>query len=122
MSACSGKEILEELLYYLPIGDARARVLASANCIPCALPYITSQFMPRSPGDRPAVIPPRARNFGFLGQFCEVADDTVFTVEYSVRTAFVAVYGLLGLNRRVKPIYRSYLRPGVVLRALRALA
>jgi oleate hydratase len=122
MSACSGKEILEELFFHLPIGDAKDRVLASANCIPCAMPFITSQFMPRSAKDRPRVIPSGARNFAFLGQFCEVPGETVFTVEYSVRTAQMAVYGLLRLNRQVTPIYRGYRHPDVVLRALRALA
>ena len=122
MSECSGREILEELFHHLPIGDAEGRVIASANCIPCAMPFITSQFMARSPGDRPAVVPDGAKNFAFLGQFCEVADDTVFTVEYSVRTAQAAVYSLLGLDRKTTPMYRGYLRPGVVLRALRAMA
>jgi oleate hydratase len=84
------------------------------------MPFITSQFMPRAAGDRPAVIPAGARNFAFLGQFCELADDTVFTVEYSVRTAQTAVYHLLDLPRTVTPIYRGYRDPGVVLRALRA--
>jgi len=122
MSVCSGKEILEELFFHLQIGDAEDQILASANCIPCAMPFITSQFMPRSAEDRPRVIPTKARNFAFLGQFCEVPGDTVFTVEYSVRTAQMAVYGLLGLSRQVTPIYRGYLDPRVTLRALRALA
>lgn len=122
MLECSGREILEELVHHLPLGDDRKRVFASANCIPCAMPFITSQFMPRVRGDRPAVVPTGARNFAFLGQFCELPDDTVFTVEYSVRTAQVAVYTLLNLDRKVTPLYRGYLRPGVVFRALRALA
>lgn len=122
MSECSGKEILQELLFHLPVGEVRDRVLATANGIPCVMPFITSQFMPRQAGDRPAVIPANARNFAFLGQFCEVADDTVFTVEYSVRTAQTAVYGLLDLPRTVTPIYRGARDLGVVLRALRALA
>jgi oleate hydratase len=120
MSECSGREILEELFHHLPLGDAKDRVLASANCIPCAMPYITSQFMPRVRGDRPAVVPEGARNFAFLGQFCDLPEDVVFTVEYSVRTAQVAVYTLLRLDREVTPLYRGYLRPGVVLRALSA--
>jgi myosin-crossreactive antigen len=39
-----------------------------------------------------------------------------------VRTAQMAIYGLLGLDRKVTPIYRGYLNPGVVLRGLRAMA
>lgn len=122
MPACSGREILQELVFHLPLGEAAARVLAGAHCIPCVMPYITSQFMPRSPGDRPAVIPRGARNFAFLGQFCEVPDDTVFTVEYSVRTARMAVDGLLRLPREIQPVYPGHRNPTVVLRALRALA
>lgn len=122
MSECSGKEILQELLFHLPVGEARDRIIATANCIPCLMPFITSQFMPRRAGDRPAVIPANFHNFAFLGQFCEVADDTVFTVEYSVRTAQTAVYGLLDLPRALTPIYRGNRDLGVVLRALRALA
>jgi oleate hydratase len=122
MAECSGREILAELFHHLPVGDAEDRIVASANCIPCAMPFITSQFMPRNAGDRPKVVPASARNFAFLGQYCEVPEDTVFTVEYSVRTAQTAVYELLGLKRKPTPLYRGYLRPSVVLRALRALA
>ncbi len=120
MTECSGKEILQELLFHLPVGEASDRILAGSNCIPCMMPFITSQFMPRAAGDRPAVIPAGVSNFAFLGQFCELADDTIFTVEYSVRTAQTAVYHLLDLPRAVTPIYRGYRDPGVVLRALRA--
>jgi oleate hydratase len=104
MSECSGKEILQELLFHLPVGEAGDRILAGANCIPCMMPFITSQLMPRAAGDRPAVIPAVARSFAFLGQFWELADDTIFTVEYSVRTAQTAVYHLLDLARAVTPI------------------
>lgn len=122
MAECNGREILTELFHYLPVGGAADRIIDSANCIPCAMPYITSQFMPRTHGDRPAVVPEGAENFAFLGQYCEVPDDTVFTVEYSVRTAQMAVCELLGLSRKVTPMYRGYLHPAIVLRALRAMA
>jgi oleate hydratase len=122
MTECSGREILTELFHHLPVGDSAARIIDAANCIPCAMPYITSQFMPRTHGDRPAVVPDGASNFAFLGQYCEAPEDTVFTVEYSVRTAQMAVCELLGLTRKVTPIYRGYLHPSVVLRALRAMA
>lgn len=122
MLQCSGREILEELFHHLPAGEVGYQVVARANCIPCIMPFITSQFMPRRPGDRPSVVPPGSRNFAFLGQYCEVPEDTVFTVEYSVRTAQLAVAHLLGLRRSVTPLYRGYLRPGVVFKALRAFA
>lgn len=120
MADCTGREILDELAWHLPFENSQ-ELLASGNCIPCSLPWITSQFMPRIPGDRPSVNPPGAANFAFLGQFCEVPEDTVFTVEYSVRTAQMAVNELLGLNRSAQPIYRGFAKPGVLFRALRAL-
>lgn len=64
-----------------------AQTLDSANCIPCRMPYITSMFMPRSPGDRPLPVPRGSRNLALLNQFVEILEDIVFTVEFSVRTA-----------------------------------
>ena len=122
MTECSGREILDELFEHLPIGEAGDRVIAAANCIPCMLPFITSQFMPRRRGDRPAVICADVANVAFVGQYCEVPEDTVFTVEYSVRTAQTAVYGLLGLDKHVTPMFRGYRDPRIVARALRAMA
>ena len=51
--------------------------------------------------DRPDVIVDGAVNFAFLGQLLITPRDTVFTTEYSVRTAMEAVYGLLGVDRGV---------------------
>ena len=55
--------------------------------------------MPRSIGDRPLVVPENARNIAFIGNFAETERDTVFTTEYSVRTAMEAVYQLLDIDR-----------------------
>ena len=59
--------------------------------------------MPREKGDRPEVIPHDCANIALIGQFVET-EDVVFTVETSVRTAMMAVYGLLGLDKKVIPI------------------
>jgi len=40
----------------------------------------------------------------FISQFVEIADDVVFTVEYSVRAAQMAVYELLGIDRKIPPV------------------
>src|SRR5208283_1671771 len=80
------------------------QAIEPANCIPCRMPYITSMFMPRSPGDRPPPVPRMSRNFAFVSQFVEIPDDVVFTVEYSVRVAQMAVYDLLGIDREIPPI------------------
>ena len=63
--------------------------------------------MPRTKGDRPDVIPDGCVNFAFLGQFADTPRDTVFTTEYSVRTAMEAVYGLLGVDRGVPEVWGS---------------
>ena len=49
-------------------------------------------------------VPAGSRNFGFISQFVEIPDDVVFTVEYSVRAAQMAVYQLLGITRAVPPV------------------
>jgi oleate hydratase len=77
--------------------------------------------MPRMKGDRPLVIPEGAKNFAFLGQFVEVPNDCVFTVEYSVRTAQTAVFGLFDCGREVTPVYRGDHDVQVLHEALRAL-
>ena len=53
------------------------------------------------------MIPDGCKNFAFLGQFAETPRDTVFTTEYSVRTAMEAVYGLLGVDRGVPEVWGS---------------
>ncbi|MDO9316392.1 MAG: oleate hydratase [Burkholderiaceae bacterium] len=101
MADCNGDEILQELCGHLRLD---LDVMASANCIPCRMPYITSMFMPRAPGDRPPPVPPGTRNFAFISQFVEVPLDTVFTVEFSVRAAQMAVYELLGIERAIPAV------------------
>lgn len=71
------------------------------------MPYITSFFMPRTQGDRPKVVPEGCVNFAFIGQFADTARDTVFTTEYSVRTAMEAVYTLLDVDRGVPEVFGS---------------
>ncbi|MBW3085135.1 Oleate hydratase [Austwickia sp. TVS 96-490-7B] len=108
LSECTGREMFTELLFHMGLKDRVEEILAhTVNVIPAMMPYITSQFMPRVAGDRPAVIPEGSRNFAFLGQYAEVPGDCVFTVEYSVRTAMTAVYGLLDLERPVVEVFPS---------------
>ncbi|OHV96484.1 oleate hydratase [Janthinobacterium lividum] len=101
MSECSGEEILRELCGHL---NFDLDIMATANCIPCSMPYITSMFMPRAKSDRPLPVPANSVNLAFVSQFVELADDVVFTVEYSVRAAQTAVYQLLGVQRDVPAI------------------
>ncbi|MFM0500196.1 oleate hydratase [Paraburkholderia caffeinilytica] len=121
MSACTGREILTELFGHLRVEAEASRILEHANCIPCMMPFITSQFLPRLRGDRPAVVPDGWRNLAFIGQFCELPDDVVFTVEYSVRSAQNAVYALLGLDKTAPDVYKGQHDPRVVYKAFSAL-
>ena len=106
---CTGREITEEWLYQIGVPEEQISELAahSAVCVPTMMPYITAFFMPRAKGDRPDVIPDGCVNFAFLGQFADTPRDTVFTTEYSVRTAMEAVYGLLGVDRGVPEVWGS---------------
>jgi oleate hydratase len=85
------------------------------------MPFITSQFLARAHGDRPEVVPEGWMNLAFTGQFCELPDDVVFTVEYSIRSAASAVYALLGLNRKPPPVYNGQYDPRVLYQALKTL-
>jgi oleate hydratase len=85
------------------------------------MPFITSQFLPRSKGDRPHVVPEDSKNLAFIGQYCELPDDVVFTVEYSIRSPQTAVYSLLGLERRPPAVYKGQYNPRVLLEAFLAL-
>ena len=118
MSECTGEEILQELFQHLKLGDLAQPIIDAAICIPCMMPFITSQFMPRVKGDRPDVVPPGAKNFAFIGQFCEIPDDVVFTVEYSVRSAQMAVYALLGIDKVIPPVFKGHHDVGVLFNAL----
>lgn len=122
MSDCSGEELLRELLYHLgvekPLMD---EIVKETISIPVMMPYITSQFMPRRKGDRPEVVPTGSVNLAFLGQFAEIEDDCVFTVEYSIRSAITAVYSILGLDKQVPQIYGSKYDVRVLANAAKTL-
>jgi oleate hydratase len=116
--------MLEELWFHLKVQEIMRPVMEAgkANCIPVAMPYVDSLFQPRTPGDRPEVLPQGAANFAFLGQFAEAPLDCVFTVEYSVRTAQMAVYGLFETAKEVLPVYDSIHRPEYLIKAAKAIA
>jgi oleate hydratase len=122
MAEASGREVLEELAHHLHL-DARRRehFFDNAVVIPCRMPLITSQFMPRRAGDRPPVLPSGAQNFAVIGQYCEIPGDCVFTVEYSVRSAWTAVHGLTEQVAPPPPVVRSDRDPGALFRAARVL-
>ena len=121
MSSASGREIMTEILGHLRLEADAGRILETCTCIPCMMPFITSQFLCRAKGDRPQVVPEGSKNLAFIGQFCELPDDVVFTVEYSIRSAQTAVYSLLSLNRTPPPVYKGQYDPRVLLQAFLAI-
>lgn len=124
MADCTGEEMLQELWYHLKVKDMMDPIMTSGkiNCIPVAMPFVDSLFMPRTIGNRPDVLPKGSTNFAFLGQFAEVPDDCVFTVEYSVRCAQVAVRGMFETDKEVLPIYDSIHMPDVLIKAAKAIS
>lgn len=121
MRECTGEEILIELLHHLHFEHSQEEILDTiVNVIPCMMPYIDSQFQPRKKADRPQVVPEGSTNFAMISQFVEIPEDMVFTEEYSVRAARIAVYKLLGVkNKKVSPVTQYKKEPGVLLKALK---
>lgn len=107
MSECTGEEIMTELLYHLNMLDIKDELLAHTYISTCMMPYITTQFMPRNKTDRPEIVPDGCTNIAFIGQYVEVPDDVVFTVEMSVRTGLTSVYKLTGLEKDIPEVYPS---------------
>ena len=107
MAECNGDEILAEFLYHLNMLDMYEELRKHTYVSICMMPYITSQFMPRSENDRPRVVPTNCTNLAFIGQFVEVPGDVVFTIETSCRTPLEAVYELTGIDKEIIEVYPS---------------
>ncbi|AWN14996.1 Myosin-crossreactive antigen [Salinisphaera sp. LB1] len=121
MPKCTGREVVTELCFHLGLIDQVDEVLAATKARIALMPYITAQFMPRAQGDRPAVVPDGCTNLALMGQFVETHNDVVFTLESSVRTARIGVYGLLGVPKQVPDIYPGQYDIRRLLQATRTL-
>ena len=121
MKECTGQELLNEYLHHLHIPEDRIAELMKTviNVIPCYMPYVDAQFEPRKYSDRPQVIPAGSTNFAMVSQFVEIPDDMVFTEEYSVRAARLAVYGLLDVKKTICPVTPYNRQPKILLKALK---
>jgi oleate hydratase len=122
MTECSGREILEELLHHLGIDADADRILDSSIVRPCYMPFVTSLFLKRKVSDRPDLVPEGSTNLALIGQYVEIPDDCVFTVEYSVRGAQTAVYKLLpDLGKEPTPFQHVSRDIRVIYHAFKAL-
>ena len=102
ITKCSGSEILTETIRQFGFDSDEAHILDTSVCMPCYLPHAGSVWLTRKKKNRPQVVPNGAKNFAFLGQFCEMELDTMFTMEYSVRSAREAV-SILFNKPKIKP-------------------
>lgn len=119
MKDCTGEEIFDELLYHLHLIDRKEEIKKDIiNVIPCMMPYVDAQFQPRKMTDRPNVVPKGSTNFAMISQFVEIPEDMVFTEEYSVRAARIAVYTLLGINKPICKVTPYHKDPKVLKKAL----
>lgn len=119
MKDCTGEELLTELLCHLHMENRKEEIMADIiNVIPCMMPYVDAQFQPRKMVDRPEVVPEGSTNFAMISQFVEIPEDMVFTEEYSVRAARIAVYTLMGIDKKICPVTPYVKNPRVLLKAL----
>ena len=63
-------------------------------------------------------MPEGSKNLAFLGNFAETERDTVFTTEYSVRTAMEAAYTLMNVDRGVPEVFASSFDARMLMNAL----
>ena len=121
MRECTGKEILVELLHHLHFEDEQDEIMDTIiNVIPCMMPYIDAQFQPRKMTDRPPVVPEGSTNFAMVSQFVEIPEDMVFTEEYSVRAARIAIYTLFNVtDKEICPVTPYKKDPKVLANALK---
>lgn len=122
----TGREMLEEVLGHLaridksndPISNHTEEIMDSiVNVVPAHMPYASALFNVRTTNDRPKVVPDGSKNLAFISQFCEMPFDMVFTEQYSVRAAQIAVYTLLGLDLPLTPVHHYEKDPIVLARA-----
>ncbi len=121
MRDCTGEELLIELLHHLHMEDQLDEIMGTVvNVIPCMMPYIDAQFQPRKMTDRPNVVPKGSTNFAMISQFVEIPEDMVFTEEYSVRAARIAIYTLFNVkNKKICPVTPYKKQPRILKEALK---
>jgi oleate hydratase len=119
MNACTGAEVLEEVLRQLRFDKQLDAIMTSSICIPCDLPYVNNIWMPRNRTDRPRPVPEGATNLGLIGQYVEVPREVAFTIEYSARTAWEAIRLLLKRGSAPPPVYQGQYDPKALFNALK---
>ena len=122
----TGREMLLETIGHLgridttahPITDRVDELMSTViNVVPAHMPYASALFNRRTTLDRPKVVPDGSKNLAFISQFTDMPFDMVFTEQYSVRCAQVAVYTLLGLDKPLTKLHHYERDPRVLAKA-----
>ena len=95
MDACSGAEILEELLRQLRFDEKLNDDHGVVDLHSLRHALREQHLVDPQATDRPRPVPEGSTNLGLIGQYVEVPRDVAFTIEYSARTAWEAIYLLL---------------------------
>jgi oleate hydratase len=119
MTACSGAEVLEETLKQLRFDKQFGSIMASSICVPCYMPYVNNVWLPWSRGDMPPPVPNGATNLGLIGQYIDMPAEIAFTIECSVRSAWVAIRTLLKRGPEPPPVYQGQYDPKALADALK---
>lgn len=122
MKECTGEEILYEWVCQMHWEEDFEEIKKDIlNVIPCYMPYIDAQFQPHAMADRPPVVPEGSKNFAMVSQFVEIPKDMVFTEEYSVRAARIAVYKLFDIKKQIAPVTPHNHDPVVLAKATQTM-
>ncbi|KAL3442046.1 oleate hydratase [Aspergillus insuetus] len=104
MCCCAGQEILSELLSHLAPWPEFEEALSTTTTIPNLWPLASAALANRAHGDRPCTFPLGPSNIAVIGPFSEVADATVCGLDYGIRSAQIAVDGLMSLHQRLPKV------------------
>lgn len=107
LTECTGHDILQEVLGQFGFSELYGELQSQTAVTSVILPYLSAPLQRRTPGERPLIHPKGAQNFAFMGQFVDLEGDAAATVEYAVRSAMTAIYGLFDINRVIPEIYRG---------------
>lgn len=103
MTACTGWEIWQEVASHLGMPEL-SRQAGPLAALVVRAPYFFAPFQPHSVGDRAPVLPMADGNLALAGWFAEVPEEVPGSREQQARSARMAVYGLLQVEKEIPPV------------------
>ncbi len=120
MTACTGQEVWWELLALLGASDPRSQ-MEPLDVETLRAPYFFAPFQPHAVGDRAPVLPMAGGNLALAGWFAEVPEEVPGSREQQVRSARMAVYGLLQVEKEISPVSPYRKDATILARAVQAV-